>query len=44
VVIYFYREILKRLRSLSKKNIEEDMVKTFSEASFSDVELDERTK
>ena len=40
VVIYFYREILKRLRFLSKKNIEEDMVKTFSEARFSDVELD----
>ena len=40
VIIYFYREILKRLRSLSKKNIEEDLVKTFSEASFSDVELD----
>jgi hypothetical protein len=40
LVIYFYREILKRLRSLSKKNTEENMLKTLSEASFSDVELD----
>jgi hypothetical protein len=40
LVIYFYREILKRLRSLSKKNTEENMLKSLSEESFSDVELD----
>ncbi len=40
LVVYFYREILKRIRSLSIKNTQEIKSQHSSEISFSDVELD----
>ena len=40
LVVYFYREILKRIRSLSIKNTQEIKFHQSSEISFSDVELD----
>ena len=39
LVVYFYREILKRIRSLSIKNTQEIKSQHSSEISFSDVEL-----
>ena len=40
LVVYFYREILRRIRSISTKNTEENLPINTSEVTFSDIELD----
>ena len=40
LVVYFYREILRRIRSISTKNTKENLPINTSEVTFSDIELD----
>ena len=40
LVVYFYREILRRIRSISTKNTKENFPVNISEVTFSDIELD----
>jgi len=40
LVVYFYREILRRIRSISTKNTTENLPTNTSEVTFSDIELD----
>ena len=40
LVVYFYREILRRIRSISTKNNKENLPINTSEVTFSDIELD----
>ena len=40
LVVYFYREILRRIRSISTKNTKENLAINTSEVIFSDIELE----